>query len=359
MRILTTIMDRANKPLQRILRVFFCINLLFLLYLSFSVHHHWNVLYERLHPASQITVYVTKYGEKYHADGCRYLRSSKREITLRQARKEGYVSCSRCNAPVYISDYPAIDTWHEYIISGYISEFIANHIFSLTIFFLNFVFILPSAIIFTEYSAKASPQLSFQNGNPDSEERVKQPATVPINYLDIARKEQFSPYSFVTCLWACTDLFSHNLKKELLLYERTYLWTTYFYIAAKTIRSQVIVDQIRSKLIEDSKVYFKDRFRGAEPYVIIQNSYRTLQPVLNASGINPQTSEGQLQLWDLFCKWVSASLKYSPTAKRSFLHYAIFVVYASQKYCENTQSLAKTPEPPISLDNLNTTNTKQ
>ena len=44
-------------------------------------------------------VYVTKTGEKYHADGCRYLRKSKIEKSLEDAVDDGYKPCSVCKAP--------------------------------------------------------------------------------------------------------------------------------------------------------------------------------------------------------------------------------------------------------------------
>ena len=45
-----------------------------------------------------ITVYVTKTGEKYHSDGCRYLSQSKIIIEL-EAAKQKYDPCSVCSPP--------------------------------------------------------------------------------------------------------------------------------------------------------------------------------------------------------------------------------------------------------------------
>ena len=42
------------------------------------------------------TVYVTETGEKYHSDGCRYLRKSKIPISLADAQAQGYEPCSVC-----------------------------------------------------------------------------------------------------------------------------------------------------------------------------------------------------------------------------------------------------------------------
>ena len=46
-------------------------------------------------PQSQ-TVYITNTGEKYHQDGCQYLRQSKIAISLDDAINQGYTACSRC-----------------------------------------------------------------------------------------------------------------------------------------------------------------------------------------------------------------------------------------------------------------------
>src|SRR5688500_17421093 len=48
------------------------------------------------HSAFSQTVYVTKTGEKYHDDGCRYLSRSKISTTLQDAKANGYTGCSVC-----------------------------------------------------------------------------------------------------------------------------------------------------------------------------------------------------------------------------------------------------------------------
>jgi hypothetical protein len=45
-----------------------------------------------------ITVYVTRTGEKYHRDGCQYLRQSKIAISLADAVKR-FDPCSVCKPP--------------------------------------------------------------------------------------------------------------------------------------------------------------------------------------------------------------------------------------------------------------------
>lgn len=42
------------------------------------------------------TVYTTKTGEKYHKSSCRYLKYSKKELTIDKAKSLGYSACSVC-----------------------------------------------------------------------------------------------------------------------------------------------------------------------------------------------------------------------------------------------------------------------
>ena len=45
------------------------------------------------------TVYITRSGERYHRDGCRYLASSKIPISLKDAKASGYTPCKVCHPP--------------------------------------------------------------------------------------------------------------------------------------------------------------------------------------------------------------------------------------------------------------------
>jgi hypothetical protein len=49
--------------------------------------------------STDVTVYVTRTGEKYHVGSCSYLRQSKISISLSEAKRQGYTPCSRCNPP--------------------------------------------------------------------------------------------------------------------------------------------------------------------------------------------------------------------------------------------------------------------
>ncbi len=48
---------------------------------------------------ANVTVYITRTGEKYHTGGCQYLRKSKIAISLSDAKARGYDACSRCRPP--------------------------------------------------------------------------------------------------------------------------------------------------------------------------------------------------------------------------------------------------------------------
>jgi hypothetical protein len=47
-------------------------------------------------PSISTVVYITKTGAKYHQSGCSYLKNSSIKISLEDAKKQGYMPCSRC-----------------------------------------------------------------------------------------------------------------------------------------------------------------------------------------------------------------------------------------------------------------------
>lgn len=49
--------------------------------------------------SSNVTVYITASGEKYHEKGCSYLSTSAIPIALKTAQADGYTDCSRCRPP--------------------------------------------------------------------------------------------------------------------------------------------------------------------------------------------------------------------------------------------------------------------
>lgn len=46
---------------------------------------------------NEYTVYITNTGEKYHREGCQYLRQSQIAISKSDAINQGYTPCSKCN----------------------------------------------------------------------------------------------------------------------------------------------------------------------------------------------------------------------------------------------------------------------
>jgi len=45
---------------------------------------------------SQITVYITRTGERYHRGSCHHLARSKYPVSLRDAKRQGYTPCKVC-----------------------------------------------------------------------------------------------------------------------------------------------------------------------------------------------------------------------------------------------------------------------
>lgn len=54
-------------------------------------------VYETNNDQQEVTVYVTETGEKYHRNGCKYLKKSKIPMGLDNAKLSGYEPCSICN----------------------------------------------------------------------------------------------------------------------------------------------------------------------------------------------------------------------------------------------------------------------
>lgn len=49
--------------------------------------------------SSGVKVYVTPSGSRYHEKGCDYLSDKAFPISLKEAKKNGYTACSKCNPP--------------------------------------------------------------------------------------------------------------------------------------------------------------------------------------------------------------------------------------------------------------------
>lgn len=49
--------------------------------------------------SSGAKVYVTPSGSRYHEKGCDYLSDNAFSISLKEAKKNGYTACSKCNPP--------------------------------------------------------------------------------------------------------------------------------------------------------------------------------------------------------------------------------------------------------------------
>ncbi len=59
------------------------------------------------------TVYVTKYGKKYHTSECRYIKNSAIEIDLSDAVARGYDACSVCHPPSSTSSGSSPNSFDE------------------------------------------------------------------------------------------------------------------------------------------------------------------------------------------------------------------------------------------------------
>jgi len=69
----------------------------------------------------EITVYITKTGEKYHRLGCQYLRESCIAISLAEAIRRGYTPCKVCNPPSAVvskAPVPKVPRAADYHVKG-------------------------------------------------------------------------------------------------------------------------------------------------------------------------------------------------------------------------------------------------
>jgi len=145
---------------------------------------------------------------------------------------------------------------------------------------------------------------SFQSDSVASHSPAPIPeSSAPPDYILTARANQCVPHYIPVYLWECIDIMEYHIGYDIPIFERGYLWAVYFYVFAKTVRNQTVVDDLYSRHFEDAKSYFKDRMAGIDPYITMSNSYKRFAPVLNASGIDPRTTSGRNQLWDLLCQW--------------------------------------------------------
>lgn len=48
------------------------------------------------HETKDVTVYITRTGDKYHRGSCSYLKRSKISVSKREAIESGYTACSVC-----------------------------------------------------------------------------------------------------------------------------------------------------------------------------------------------------------------------------------------------------------------------
>lgn len=71
------------------------IYLITLLFISTSFAQEQSKKIEK----SDLIVYITKDGSRYHKDTCRYLSKSKIPITLGEASKKKYSACKVCKPP--------------------------------------------------------------------------------------------------------------------------------------------------------------------------------------------------------------------------------------------------------------------
>lgn len=70
--------------------------LLFLAFVSHPLRSSFAGVYTHISQRKDVIVYITRTGEKYHRDNCRYLRQSKISISKKEATRQRYTACKVC-----------------------------------------------------------------------------------------------------------------------------------------------------------------------------------------------------------------------------------------------------------------------
>ena len=141
----------------------------------------------------------------------------------------------------------------------------------------------------------------------------------PPYYIQAAVLKWGSPHYIPAFLWECIDIIEYRAGCTIPFRSKAYLWAAYFYVFAKTIRSQSIVDELYSKFIQDAKEHFGPRTVGIDPYIALHNAYKQIAPILNSSEIEPRTSDGRARLWSFICQWVYFPNESMDVASRRFI----------------------------------------
>lgn len=155
----------------------------------------------------------------------------------------------------------------------------------------------------------------------------------PPYYVQAAILKWGSPHYIPTFLWECIDVIEYRTGSTIPFHSKAYLWAAYFYVFAKTIRSQSIVDELYSKFTLDAKEHFSSRTVGLDPYIALHNAYKQIAPILNSSEIEPRTPDGRAHLWDFICQWVYFPNESKDDIRRRFLLDCIHIrFYVSKLY---------------------------
>ena len=84
--------------MKRILKhIIIVIPLFFICYILFFSFSDKTKIITEIHTEYQPRIYITEYGDKYHATDCHYLHASKIAKSLIEAQNEGYTPCSHCH----------------------------------------------------------------------------------------------------------------------------------------------------------------------------------------------------------------------------------------------------------------------
>ena len=278
---------------------------------------------ERLDPASEIIVYVTRTGDCYHRNGCRYLNQSKIQTTLYYAHR-GHRACLICKPDSYSPVFDPIDNTLEYLAEGHGFEFLSDYpVLSIMVFIA-----IPIAICILDQKTRAAdvPVQTFDkytNTTPKTEKASTTHATLQ----EEAQK---------TCLllWVSTYRVAKYFRCEYSFIRMGRIWAVLFYISAKHIRNQVIVTEIYSHF-ESCALQIAGINKGiseASYLRIMRNSYTEYAKILNKSNIDPRIEDGMRKLWLILGSEIELRHDLYEDARKAFYDYSKIIIDDAKKY---------------------------
>lgn len=243
-------------------------------------------------------VYITDTGEKYHSGNCQHLWKSRIPITLEDAIEKGFTDCLHCVTPAYRTEDIQISFSDLYPKGSLMYTGLA--VLAIIAYFgLHFIL---SCLLDRHKEKQENRRIAISNTNDNKAPLQDTPLVMPV--LDNPPERQICE-----ALWRSVAFFRKQTGMSANIDADTYLWATMFYVIAKQIRHQEIVDKIYSHFGSAIRCELQnfDVPCGTPLVRRIDECYTKIEKPLNASGINPRNKDEINQLWSYLYAWTSSN----------------------------------------------------